>query len=232
MTLLPYLPAPFALLVLLPTLLVEIPAMADYPNHLARMYLLANPAANPYYIVSSALYPNLAMDLIVPQLARFMSVESAGRSFVLLSQLLVVSGAIALEFAVKGRHELAGWTAPLCVYSMPLSFGFVNFEFGTGIALFGIASWIACRTSSWPTRAAVHTVFVGSLFIAHLFALGIYGLTLGLYELNRFLRSERKIVEAIGTLLLMVAPVLAFLPHYSGQQAAPSAAAKPNGPSN
>ena len=101
MTLLRYLPAPFALLVLLPTLLVEIPAMADYPNHLARMYLLANPAANPYYVVSSALHPNLAMDLIVPQLARFMSVESAGRSFVLLSQLLVVSGAIALEFAVK-----------------------------------------------------------------------------------------------------------------------------------
>ena len=95
---------------------------------------------------------------------------------------------------------------------MPLSFGFVNFQFGTGIALFGIASWIACRTSSWPTRAAVHTVFVGSLFIAHLFALGIYGLTLGLYELDLFLRSERKVLEAIGTLLLMVAPVLAFLP--------------------
>jgi hypothetical protein len=39
---------------------------------------------------------------IVPTLARFVSVETAARLFLLASQTLVVSGAIALEIAVRG----------------------------------------------------------------------------------------------------------------------------------
>jgi hypothetical protein len=52
---------------LAPVLLVRIPAMVDYPNRLARMYLLSaagSPAANPYYRVEWAIYPNLALDPI------------------------------------------------------------------------------------------------------------------------------------------------------------------------
>ncbi|WP_347338810.1 hypothetical protein [Bradyrhizobium vignae] len=39
----------------LPVLLTPIPAMVDYPNHLARMYVLGQngtPGANPYYEVT------------------------------------------------------------------------------------------------------------------------------------------------------------------------------------
>src|SRR5262245_36294798 len=65
---------------LLPTLLVDIPALRDYPNHLARMHLLTDlgtPNENPYYEVSFALYGNQAMDLLVPQLAKIMSTQNA-----------------------------------------------------------------------------------------------------------------------------------------------------------
>ncbi len=92
----------FALLAaasLLPVLLTPIPAMVDYPNHLARMYILSQngtPDANPYYEVAWALYPNLAMDLLVPQMARLTGVEDATRLFLLLSQLLIVGGALSL----------------------------------------------------------------------------------------------------------------------------------------
>src|SRR5207237_6660034 len=89
---------------LLPTLLVDIPAMADYLNHLARMYVLTDagtPNENPYYEITFVLYPNLAMDLIVPQLARFMEVESAARFFFFCSQVLVVTGAIDIEWMIK-----------------------------------------------------------------------------------------------------------------------------------
>ena len=77
---------------LLPTLLVDIPAMADYPNHLARMrfwrmrHCERDPPQIPF-----ALYPNLAMDLIVPQLAKFLDVECAARFFSLGSQMLIVA---------------------------------------------------------------------------------------------------------------------------------------------
>src|SRR3954469_16785910 len=116
-----------ALLSLLPTLFVDIPAMADYLNHLARMHLLVDAGTaneNPYYEVSFALYPNLAMDLIVPQLARFLEVEGATRLFFFCSQVLIVTGAIALEWAMKRRHEMAGFAALVALPSMPFSYGF------------------------------------------------------------------------------------------------------------
>src|SRR5438046_5371223 len=89
-----------------PVLLVRIPAMIDYVNHLARMHLLVDAAGgrpNPAYQIDWRLYPNLAVDLIVPMLTRFVSVETAARLFLLASQTLVVSGAIALEIEVRGR---------------------------------------------------------------------------------------------------------------------------------
>jgi hypothetical protein len=67
-----------------PLLSVEIPAMVDYVNHLAEMHLLVDAAAgrlNPAYEIGWHLYPNLAMDLIVPALARFVAVETAARLF-------------------------------------------------------------------------------------------------------------------------------------------------------
>ncbi len=120
--------------------------MVDYVNHLARMYLLAQngqPGANPYYEVHWALYPNLGMDLLVPQIARWVGVENATRLFLLCSQLQIISGALALERVAKGRVQIGGFAALLFVYCLPFSWGFLNFEFGLGISLWGIAAYLA-----------------------------------------------------------------------------------------
>ena len=198
----------FALLAaasLLPVLLTPIPAMVDYPNHLARMYILSQngtPDANPYYEVSWALYPNLAMDLLVPQLARLVSVENATRLFLLLSQLLIVGGALVLERVVKGRVQIAGFAALMFLYCLPFSWGFVNFEFGLGVALWAIAGYLAVAERAWPVRLVVNAVFVAALFAAHFFALGIYGATLGFYELWR--AHDRKVSYRDAALRLVV----------------------------
>jgi hypothetical protein len=115
---------------LLPVLLVPIPAMVDYPNHLARMYILAangTADANPYYQVEWALTPNLAMDLIIPRLAHLIGVETAARAFLLFTQILIVSGAIVLECVVKGRTQLSGFAAVMFLYCLPFTWGFLNF---------------------------------------------------------------------------------------------------------
>jgi hypothetical protein len=207
----------FALLAaasLLPVLLTPIPAMVDYPNHLARMYILSRngtPDANPYYEVAWALYPNLAMDLLIPQIARLISVENATRLFLLLSQFLIVGGALALERVVKGRVHLAGFAGLMVLYCLPFTWGFVNFEFGLGVALCGLAAYLALAERAWPLRFIVHTVFVAALFTAHFFALGIYGATLGFYELWR--ASDRKALygQVAWRLMLLAIPAVALL---------------------
>jgi hypothetical protein len=206
----------FALLTaasLLPVLLTPIPAMVDYLNHLARMYILSQngtPDANPYYEVAWALYPNLAMDLMVPRMARLISVENATRLFLLLSQLLIVGGALVLERVVKGRVHLAGFAALMFLYCLPFTWGFVNFEFGLGVMLWGVAAYLMVAERAWPVRFAVTAVLVTALFAAHFFSLGIYGATLGFYELWRAYDRKMSYHDVALRLVVLAIPVLAL----------------------
>ncbi|MBR1165739.1 hypothetical protein JQ571_02060 [Bradyrhizobium liaoningense] len=197
-----------------PVLLTPIPAMVDYPNHLARMYILSQngtPGANPYYEVRWAFYPNLGMDLLVPQLARLMSVENATRLFLLLSQVLIVTGALLIEWVRKGRIHLAGFAALAFLYCLPFSWGFVNFEFGLGLALWGIAVYLMLAEGPWPLRFAANLIFVAVLYVAHFFSLGIYGATLGLFELSRIRRGQVAYPIAAARLGALALPALALL---------------------
>lgn len=200
----------FVALSLCPVLLVEIPAMVDYPNHLARMSLLMRAGtadANPFYEIAWALYPNLAMDLLVPPLGRLLGLEAATRLFLLSSQILLVSGAVAIELVRRRRFLASGVTATMLLYSLPFAFGFVNFEFALGIALWGIALWIALRERPLAARA-VHTAFVAVLFVSHLFALGIYGLTIGIIELRRVRTDRTPLPRAAAMFAILAAPAL------------------------
>jgi hypothetical protein len=207
----------FAFLViasLCPALLVPIPAMVDYPNHLARMFILSRDGtadANPFYQVTWAVYPNLAMDLIVPRLARLMSVESATKGFYLLSQMLIVIGAVAIELVVKRRFHVAGFVAVMFLYSLPFAWGFLNFEFGLGMALWGIAASLEVQERHWSLRLGVHAAFVALLFMAHFFALGLYGVTIGLHELWRAWVRKAPVVETLARLTVLALPPAALL---------------------
>jgi hypothetical protein len=195
-----------------PVLLVELPAMPDYLNHLARMHVLAaagTPDANPFYEVRTALYPNLAMDLLVPPLARLIGVDLAGKVFVVACQLLIVTGATALELVVKRRHALAGLSAVMVLYSFPFAWGFLNFQFGLGIALLGLAAWHYLRPRSLGACLVSHALFVAALYLAHLFALGLYAVILGFIELSHVRRNQ--LDEAVKRFAVLGTPMLVAL---------------------
>jgi hypothetical protein len=192
-----------------PLFVVEIPAMLDYVNHLARMYLLSGPA-NLAYERHWGLYPDLAMDLIVPGLARWMSVAAAAKVFIGVSQVLVVTGAVFLELIVKGRHRLGGLGALLVLFSLPFAWGQINFMFGMGVAVWGIALWIWLKDQPGWSRWIVHAAAVAILFVSHFFDLGVYGLVVGLYELSCFRRSAG-VLSIVQLSAFMASPVLVAL---------------------
>jgi hypothetical protein len=199
---------------LCPVLLVRFPAMADYPNHLARMFILSRSGGadeSQFYQVVWALYPNLAMDLLVPQIARVIGVEDATRVFLLLSQILIVTGAIAIEWAVKGRVQISGFAALLFLYCLPFAWGFLNFEFALGVAFWGIAAALLLQERPWPIRLAVNALFVAALFVGHFFALGVYGATIGLYELWRGWERRTAYSEIALRLAVLAAPAAVLL---------------------
>ncbi len=198
---------------LLPILVVDIPAGADTPNHLARMGVLSREAADehPYYDVRWGVSANLAMDLVVPAVASVLGVEAATKFFYLTAQVLVVTGAVALELVQKRRFGIAGFVALGLLYSVPFAWGFVNFMLGCGIALWGIAVHGRYQDRSPRSRVAVHTLLVTLLFFAHFFALGVYGFTVGLIELWRWLHSERDRRQLLWTAGWLAAPLVLLL---------------------
>jgi len=101
---------------------------------------------------------------------------------------------------------------------MPFSLGLLEFEFGTGIALWGIATWIVLSRRDRRLCFAANAIFVPILFLSHMFALGIYGLTIGTLEFRRLLVPNvdvrRLSVSAIG--LAGPAVLMFFLMNVSG----------------
>jgi len=175
------------LLALLPIALIRYLPLHDYPNHLARMHILAeagtNAVLNRFYQIEWGILPNLGMDLVVPLLARVISVEDATRLFVALAIVLMTSGTIALYTAL---HRRLGWwplLAFLFLYSRIMLFGHVNYLAGVGLFLWAFSAWIWWRERSAPFRIAVFSAIALLLFFCHLYALGLFGLCVVGFEL-------------------------------------------------
>ena len=64
--------AVLAMIALVPIMTVIVPPLGDFPNHLARMYILHDGGQSrylaEYYRIEWSILPNLAMDVIVPSL--------------------------------------------------------------------------------------------------------------------------------------------------------------------
>ncbi len=181
--------------VLLPVLVVQVPALGDTINHIARMHILAAGEHSPlrrFYAVRWTLTPYLAMDAIVPLLAQFMPVIVAARVFLAACLLLPVAAVALLQWAVRGRIGLVPAAAFLLSQNTLLGFGFLNFLFMASLAVMLFAAWI--RTDDWPRwrRAALFAPAVAVLYLGHVFACLGYCLAVAGKEGSKIFFFEKK----------------------------------------
>lgn len=183
----------FVAVVFVPLLTIDIPPLVDYPNHLARQYILErlprSEALRQFYVADWHATPYLAMDAVVQTLARAMSVESAAKIFVALMLCLLAFAPLALNLALYGKVTWAAVVGLLFVHNMTLSLGFVPYVFSLGYGLCLLALWISFREGAVWLRLAVFPALAASLFFCHLIGFAIYGLTVAAYELGRHLDS-------------------------------------------
>jgi hypothetical protein len=200
-------------LTLSPLLWASVPPLVDYPNHLARMWILVNAGRiqelGSNYVAHWRLLPNLAMDLIVPTLALVMPVELAGRLFIALTMLALLGGTVTLHRALHGRVGLWPLCSLLFIYNAAMFWGFLNFLFGAGVFLLTFSGWVATRRWRIAPRIAVFSAVATLLFILHLFAFGLYGLTVMSYELGIRVRPRG---WSVKTLVCFGLAGLQFIP--------------------
>ena len=206
------------LLAALPVSLSTMPPLVDYPNHLARMYLLGHlqdsPALQTYYAIDWRLVPNLAMDATVPLLGRLMPLVWAGKAFVLATFLLLTGGIAALHRVLFGRWSLWPCLGFLLLYNRVFLWGFLNYLFGIGLALCAFAVWIALRERPAAVRAMVSAVLCLAIYFAHLMAYGVYGLLILGYEMGILWRRRAPLTQWAADLAaagLPFVPPLAIL---------------------
>ncbi len=179
----------FALVASIPVITHPVPPLTDYVNHLARMHVIATIGTDSdlsrFYEIDWQIIPNLMMDLVIPQLERFMSVYHAGQVFTVATFVLILSGTVALNRALFGSWSVLPLVAFPLLYNHVFLVGVMNYMFGLGLALWALAAWVWLRERIWPLRLLVSAAFVLALFFCHLFAVALYGMGLFAIELRR-----------------------------------------------
>ena len=174
---------------LYPIFSVTVPPLVDYPNHLARMHILAHsgslPALRHNYIADWTLHPNMAMELIVPLLARFMPIYMAGKIFIAAAVLLLLGGTLALRKTLYGTVGVWPAVSFLLLYNYVLFWGFLSYLFTAGLALLAFSAWIALRERGRLFRVSLFSAVALILLAGHAFGLFVYGLLVLGYELWR-----------------------------------------------
>jgi hypothetical protein len=206
--------AALALVASIPIITHPLPPLADYVNHLARMHVIASIGHDPdltrFYEIDWQIIPNLMMDLVVPRLTAFMTVYHAGQLFTVASFVLIGSGTLALNRALFGSWSVLPLISFPLLYNHVFLVGVMNYVFGIGLALWGLAAWIVLRERFWAIRLVVSTLFVLALFFCHLFDVGVYGLGLLAIELTRLWMTRGR--PLAPRLVDFVATGIPFLP--------------------
>ncbi|MBS0638249.1 MAG: hypothetical protein U1E70_23275 [Acetobacteraceae bacterium] len=171
---------------LVPVALVQIPPIVDYPNHLARIVVLAAGASDPFlsniYAIHWDAIPNIGMDAVMPPMLAAMSIYTAGRVMLAVAIVLPVFGTIAYSRAVLGVRSYWPLASGLVAYNAVLLYGFMNFLISVGLALLAAAAWIRWR-DRYPVTTTVAMVLVASIvFFAHLFGVLLLGLLIFCHE--------------------------------------------------
>lgn len=196
-----------AALLILPLWLAGTPAMPDYPARLAGFYLIDGGAASAplsgFYGIHWAAIPNLAGEIAVPFLARFMALDAAARLFLSAGVAMWVAGPALIQRALYGRIGVMALAASFFAFNVNYMWGFFNYYFAAGLCLIVFAGWIA--SGAWPRglRLFVFALAAVVLYFSHILAAGLFLLLVACFEAGR--RTAWR--GAIADLAVLTAPV-------------------------
>ncbi|MEJ1968123.1 MAG: hypothetical protein WDN03_05710 [Rhizomicrobium sp.] len=194
---------------------VAMPAMPDYPAHLASFYLIGG-GPSAYYTVAWDFLPNLASEALVPLAAKLLPLGTAARVFLTLTVFFWVLGPAAIQYALFGRVSFGALFAALFAYNANFQWGFFNYTFATGLSFLAFAAWIATDRRRTPTHSLGFALAFTAIYFAHLFALAVLLLAIAGFEISGWRQNQERRVASLfrraGNVALLCLPAAARLP--------------------
>lgn len=216
----------------IPGVLLDYFPYADAVNHVARFRILGeantDPALGQFYQSVFQLNTNMGFEFLYVTL--FQGLDPVVY-LKMANGLIVVSfvfGTVFLGYAIHGTWRVFDLISILFVFNYAYIFGFLNFSFGAGLALLCFAGWIVLRKRQWFVAGLFGAVAAFVLYVVHLFALGLFGLSLLCYEgykaKQAWDQSRQRPTQAAGVMVIafmptMVLAIWQLLPKFFGREA-------------
>ena len=175
-----------ALALLAPIWIVAFPPLLDYPNHLARSFVLAHlrdPANtfSKYYRADWGAYPYLGMDASLAVLGRLFPIKTAGRIFMSLCVIALPASAwFFLRQVNPGEDATALWALPIACNVFFLE-GFLNFDLSLAVGFFALGLWMRWLAKPSLARWVPVLAAITALYFTHLLGFTIAGLAVVAY---------------------------------------------------
>ena len=207
----------------IPVVLVEIPPLLDYPNHLVRLWLISGgaeipPLSDMYAVSWASAHTNVGIDYLGALFGRFVPAVALGSFFVLLALMLPPLGAVALHRAIFGGVHWWQIGFVLFAWNATLIAGFLNFQIGIGAALLAAALETRIARSGPLLRIVARLAISSLLLLVHFFALFYYcallvGIAFGpaINALTSWRRLAPRAFAAIVAAGPAAAPALVFV---------------------
>ena len=211
-----------AAIILTPVLLFPIPPLLDYPNHLARLWLIEGgaeltPVSHFYAENWHGIATNIGIDVTAKIFKNVIPAFVLGRILLAVALLLPPVGAVALNVAIFGGWDPWHLLFLFFAFTLTLLAGFLNYQIGLGAALL-------CASVDGKLKLQTKPILYGARFglgclliLIHPFALVFYGALLVGIEfgphlpkknltswLRRFLGTVPAAAGCLGPVLLLL----------------------------
>ena len=204
-----------AAIVTLPAFLFPIAPLLDYPNHLARLWLIEGGVdiapINHFYAENwSGIATNIGIDLVAKMSKGLVPAFVLGQILVALSILLPPLGAVALNTSEFGGTD--PWQILFFYFAFALTMlaGFLNFQIGLGTALLCASLDSTLRARGLSLLYGMRLTFGFVIMVIHPFALLFYSALLAGIEFGAEL-PKLELKSMLARVLSAVPPVLVCL---------------------
>ena len=173
-------------MLLLPIWIAEFPPLLDYPNHLARAFVLTHLhdprfSFQQFYRSDWGLYPYLGMDASMAALARIFPIETAGRVFLSLCVLALPAAAWFFLRQAQPEAEAVSLWSLLIAYNVFFLEGFLNFDLSIAVGLLALGFWLRWLARPGAGRWIAAVAAFTAAYFTHLLGFALAGLIVVAY---------------------------------------------------
>lgn len=206
-------PILLVLIMALPVVFLRTPPMIDVLGHMGRYELQTGldrqPWLQSFYEFHWQVIGNLGADLLVELSQPLLGMVDATRLAVALVPVLAASGILLLSRQVHGRITPFAVLALTLVYSLPFSWGFLNFSLSMALALLAFVAWL--RLAQGPRRTILFIPLSLAIWLCHTFGWAFLGVLCTAESLVRAHRHKPGLVALLLNTLRDCWPLLAPL---------------------